>query len=199
MLAGFLLQFTRPISSLYAVSGHAVSQRSQTENVVVRIEAKSGTKRARAGTLYPAPGLDQPGFTLVETIVAMSILTFVVVSLYAAFSIGFACIKVAREDLRADQILVQKLETLREYDWSSLTNGYVLTNSMAVFSSEGGIEYGVNMSITPAPVTESYSNTLRQVTASVFWSSGGGFGSGVTHQRSMTTLVSQNGLQTYKP
>ena len=129
----------------------------------------------------------------------MTILTFVVVSLYAAFSFGFACINVAREDLRADQVLVQKLETLREYDWSSLTNGYVLTNSTAVFSTEGGIDYAVNMSITPAPVTESYSNTLRQVTASVFWSSGGGFGSGVAHQRSMTTLVSQNGLQTYKP
>ena len=165
----------------------------------MRIEVKSGTKRARTGTRYPAPGLDQPGFTLVETVVAMSILTFVVVSLYAAFSFGFACMKVAREDLRADQILVQKLETLREYNWFSLTNGYVLTNSIAVFSSEGGIEYGVTMSITPAPVTESYSNTLRQVTASVFWSSGGRFGSGVDHRRSMTTLVSQNGLQTYKP
>lgn len=129
----------------------------------------------------------------------MSILTFVVVSLYAAFSVGFASIKFAREDLRADQILVQKLETLRAYDWSKLTNGYVLTNSIAAFSDEGGIEYGVNMSITPAPVTESYSNTLLQVTASVFWNSGGGFGSGVTNLRSMTTLVSQNGLQTYKP
>ena len=165
----------------------------------MRIEAKSGWKRARTGTLYPAPGLAHPGFTLLETLVAMTILTFVVVSLYAAFSFGFACINVAREDLRADQVLVQKLETLREYDWSSLTNGYVLTNSIAVFSSEGGIEYGVTMSITPAPVTESYSNTLRQVTASVFWSSGGRFGSGVDHRRSMTTLVSQNGLQTYKP
>ena len=126
--------------------------------------------------------------------VSTGLLTFMVVALYAAFSFGFSSIKLAQEDVRADQILVQKLETLRVYDWSKITNGYIPTNLTTSFSTSGGVDYDVKFAISPAPLTESYSNTLRQVTVELSWDS-----AGVTRSRSITTLVSQNGLQTYKP
>ena len=133
-------------------------------------------------------------FTIVETVVATLLLTSALVALYAAFSFGFGTIKLSQEDLRADQILVQKLETLRVYDWSKITNGYIPTAFTESFSAEGGVTYDGEIAVTAAPVIESYRHTLRQVTVSLSWESGG-----VLRSRSMTSFVSQDGLQTYKP
>lgn len=133
-------------------------------------------------------------FTIVETVVATLLLTSSVLALYAAFSFGFRVIKLSQEDLRADQVLVQKLETLRVYDWSKVTSGFIPTNITESFSEHGGVTYDVAIEITSAPVIESYSDTLRQVTVSSSWESGGAL-----RHRSMTTFVSKNGLQTYKP
>jgi len=126
--------------------------------------------------------------------VSVCLLTLVVVTIYGAFSFGFSVIKLSQEDTRANQILLQKVETLRIYDWTKITNGYFPTNFTASFSTNGGITYQGTLAITPAPMTESYSNTLRQVTASLTWVS-----TGVPRLRKVTTLVSENGIQTYKP
>ena len=133
-------------------------------------------------------------FTIVETVVATLLLTSSVLALYAAFSFGFRVIKLSQEDLRADQVLVQNLETLRVYDWSKVTSGFIPTNITESFSENGGVTYDVAIEITSAPVIESYSDKLRQVTVSLSWESGGAF-----RNRSMTTFVSKDGLQTYKP
>ena len=125
---------------------------------------------------------------------SVCLLTLVVVTIYGAFSFGFSVIKLSQEDTRANQILLQKVETLRIYDWTKITNGYFPTNFTASFSTNGGITYQGTLAITPAPMTESYSNTLRQVTASLTWVS-----TGVPRLRKVTTLVSENGIQTYKP
>jgi hypothetical protein len=134
---------------------------------------------------------------LVELIVGAGILAFTIVALYGAFSFGFSTIKVSQEDIRADQILVRKLETLRVYDWTNIINNYVPTNFIAYYSTNGGVTYDVTLSVTPfvpSTANESYTDSLRQVTVSVDWISGG-----VPRTRSMTTLVSQYGIQTYKP
>jgi len=139
-------------------------------------------------------------FTLVEVIIGAGILVFTVVSLYGAFSFGFSTIKLSQEEVRADQILVQKLETLRVYDWSRITNNYVPTNFASTYSTTGpehGVTYYGSLSVTPfipSRVNESYSDSLRLVNASVEWISGG-----ISRTRSMTTLISQYGIQTYKP
>jgi len=156
----------------------------------VRIESKF----QRGSGVHGGCGNPARAFTIVETVVATLLLTLAVVALYAAFSFGFGTIKLSREDLRAGQILVQKLETLRVYDWSRITNGYIPTDLTESFVTDGAETYDVAMEVTPAPVIESYSDTLRQVTVSLSWESGG-----VLRNRSMTTFVSKDGLQTYKP
>ena len=136
-------------------------------------------------------------FTLVEVIVGAAILALTVVALYGAFSFGFSTIKVSQEDVRADQILVQKLETLRVYNWTNVISNYVPTNFTAYYSTNGGVTYEGSLSVTPfVPTTanETYTDSLRQVTVSVAWISGG-----VPRTRSMTTFVSQYGIQTFKP
>jgi hypothetical protein len=124
----------------------------------------------------------------------MWLLMVVVVGLFGAFSFGFSTIKISQEDARASQILLQKLETLRVYDWSKITNGYFPKNFTVSYSPNGGVTYDGAIEIEPVPTAESYSNTLRQVTVSLSWVS-----TGVPRYRVVTTLVSQNGIQTYKP
>src|SRR5262245_41159562 len=101
----------------------------------VRIDVKSHWRRIGFHTVYPAPTRGRSGYTFAETLVAIWLLTSVLVSLYGAFSFGFSTIKLSQEDLRASQILLQKLETLRIYDWSKITNGYFPTNFTAYYST----------------------------------------------------------------
>lgn len=136
-------------------------------------------------------------FTLVELMVGAGVLAVTIVALYGAFSFGFSTIKLSQQEVRADQILVQKLETLRVYNWTNIVNNYVPTNFTEWFSANGGVSYDGAVNVTtfvPSAANESYSDTLRQVTVSVGWISGG-----VPRVRTMTTLVSQYGIQNYKP
>ncbi len=140
-------------------------------------------------------------FTLIETVVAFGILGLVIFSFYAALSSGFTTIRVSQEDVRADQILMQKLETLRVYHWTRIfTNGYVPDTFQTGFSVTNGVTNGVvydgTITLSAFPVStanESYSNSLRQVTVSLNWLS-----AGVPRTRTITTLVSQYGIQTYR-
>ena len=118
-------------------------------------------------------------------------LAFLILSLYGAFSFGFKVIKVSQEGVRADQILTDRLEALRLCNWSNLTNSF-LPGSFTV-TNQGTIFNGT-ISATQPPMAESYSDTLRQVSVTVSWDSGGG-----TRSRTMSTFVSQYGIATYKP
>jgi hypothetical protein len=146
----------------------------------------------------PRFSLGQRGYALAEVLVAAAILGFLVTSLYGAFSFGFGVIKLSKEDVRADQIMVERLEALRIYNWTNVTTAYFPTNFTEYLEASDtngiGTLFNGTFTISPAPITESYSNTLRQATVKVSWTSGT-----VPRQRTMTTLVSKNGIQTYKP
>src|SRR2546428_9748089 len=66
-------------------------------------------------------------YTLVEVIVAVLVLALMLISLYGGFSSGFAVVKLARENIRATQIMMQKMETVRLLKWSQLldTNNFL--------------------------------------------------------------------------
>ncbi len=141
------------------------------------------------------------GFTLIETVVAFGILALVIFSLYAALSFGFTTVRLSQEDVRADQILMQKMETLRVYHWTKIfTNGYLPDTFTAPFAVSGtnniGVTYNGAITVTNFPksaANESYYDTLRQVIVTLNWVSGG-----VQRNRSITTFVSQYGVQTYR-
>lgn len=138
-------------------------------------------------------------FTLAETLVATGLLALVAVSLCGAFTFGFRVVRVAQENVRADQIMVEEMEMLRLYDWSKITNNsFIPTNLTARFSGSvangTGVVYTATFAITPLTMTESYSNSLRQVQLTLAWTSGG-----APRNRTIATFVSQNGIETYKP
>jgi len=143
--------------------------------------------------------INQAGFTLAEAMVATLIVALLFTSLYSGISYGFTMINLARENLRATQILQEKMETLRLYNWDQInTAGFIPTNFLAPYwdTNSGitspGFYYTGSVSIANAPITESYSNDLRMVKVEVRWVS-----SSVPRVREMETFVSKNGLQNY--
>jgi prepilin-type N-terminal cleavage/methylation domain-containing protein len=156
-------------------------------------------------------------FTLVEVVVCIAIISLALVSLYGGISSGFSVINVARENLRGNQVLVEKLETIRLYNWDQInSNGFipatftapffpsVMTNIVGTNSDGspkyasytnnygGGLTYYGTVRITNAPFTTPYSTNLKMVTVSLTWTNGN-----IPRQRKMQTLISANGLQDY--
>ena len=136
-------------------------------------------------------------FTLMEIMVAVGVAGIVFLSVYAGLSSGFAIVELSRENLRATQIAQEKMETIRLYTWDQVTTpGFIPTNFTDVFfsgtQSASGLTYTGAVSIVDAPVTESYSNDLKEVTVSVSWAS-----AGVLRIREMRTFISRYGLQNY--
>lgn len=119
-------------------------------------------------------------------------------ALYAGIAFGFNTIKFARENTRATQIMLEKMEIIRLYRWEQLTsNGFVPTNTFTVpYYSIGGTNSGLLytgiVSITDTPLTTSYATNMKQISITLNWSTGK-----TPRSRSMTTYVSQNGMQSY--
>ncbi|MBI4663684.1 MAG: hypothetical protein HY735_33195 [Verrucomicrobia bacterium] len=129
--------------------------------------------------------------------VAVGISGIMFVSLYAGLSSGFAVAQLARENLRAGQILQEKMETIRLYTWQQInTSGFIPTNFVAPFyastQATSGLVYTGRVTIAQAPVSEVYSNDLKMVQVEVDWVS-----ARTPRKREMSTFVSQYGLQNY--
>src|SRR5262249_28510532 len=142
--------------------------------------------------------ITQQGYTLVEVMVAASLLGFMIVSLFAGFSSGFAVLRIARENLRATQILEERMEVLRLIKWDDVNSpGFIPTNFIAPFypadttaSTASGIAYTGTVSVINAPISESYANNLRAIQINLTWMSGN-----ILRSRQMISYVSRYGLQ----
>jgi uncharacterized protein (TIGR02598 family) len=147
-------------------------------------------------TIKTCPDRSEAGFSIVEGTVAMGIIGVLFVALLAGFTSGFSVIRLARENVRATQILQEKMETVRLFNWDQInTAGFIptsFTNSFDPTNSSKGVIYRGTVTITNAPLTEIYTNKIRQVIVDLNWTSGT-----VNRSRRMTTLVSRNGLQNY--
>jgi hypothetical protein len=139
--------------------------------------------------------------TFMEVLVGTSIMAIMFASLYTAMSSGFSMVTLARENLRATQIMLNRMEGLRLYNWNQLVySNMVPTTFTENFYPVGnvgntGITYYATMNITNVtmdpPATYS-AGMVRRVTVEVKWNSGG-----VERTRQMSTYVSEYGVQNY--
>src|SRR5262245_43649051 len=90
------------------------------------------------------------GFTLVESIVATMVAMTMLSAHYLAFASGFALMTVTREDLRASQIMLQRMEAVRLSGYNQLTNTTTFPPSTTQYYDEkdqtngnGGVAYTV--------------------------------------------------------
>jgi len=139
--------------------------------------------------------------TLVEVMIGVGILGIMMVSFYGGFAFAFAEIRVARENVRATQILEERMEVVRLLNWDQLVNmpGYIPSTFSAPFYSENitnpppdDFLFSGTVNVANAPLTETYAEDLRMITIEVKWTSGK-----ILRKRKMTTFVSQYGMQKY--
>ena len=137
-------------------------------------------------------------FSLVEATVSMGVLGSIVVALFSGFTTGFFTMQLARENLRATQIMLEKMETIRLYSWDQInTAGFIPVYFTAPYdpnASEGeqGVMYRGTMHITNAPIASSYAPDMRLVVVSLQWKTGH-----LNRTRSFTSYISRYGLQDY--
>src|SRR3954466_14158681 len=64
----------------------------------------------------------QSAFTLVEVMVGVMLLAILLPSFYLGLSQGFSVVRVTRENLRANQILQEKMEVIRLYTFDQISS-----------------------------------------------------------------------------
>jgi Tfp pilus assembly protein PilV len=150
---------------------------------ICRINCKSGSQASGRG------------FTLIEPVIGLAILVLLIIAFYGGVAQGIFTMRMAREDQRATQIMLQKTETIRMCTWQQITNGSIPKNFTTTYTPGGtahGITYTGSIDIANAPVSAPYSNNLKVVTVNLDWTTGG-----IKRQRQMRTLVSRWGLNNY--
>src|SRR6266404_5986703 len=122
-------------------------------------------------------GRPRAAFTIVEIIMSVVVLAVMMISLFGGFSAGFAVVQLARENLRATQILLQKTEDVRLYSWSQVTNStYFKTTFQDWYNpsgtnsnSAGAVYQGIVKGSAPTTNPAAYANNTKAVTMTLFW------------------------------
>lgn len=139
-------------------------------------------------------------FTLVELMVGVLIFSIAVAALCLTISFSVATTRSAQENLRASQIMVEKMEYMRLYNWAQITNDAAIPKTFtAVFNpsstdspnGNGNMVYHGQISINPVWFNSNCATNMRLVTVTLNWTSKR------PQARRMQTFVARNGLQQY--
>jgi type II secretory pathway pseudopilin PulG len=139
------------------------------------------------------------GTTLVEVVVAAAILVVVGAGIIGSLGYGFFTTQLFRENQRATQIILEKVETLRLYSWDQInSNGFIPATFTNVYDPKAavgqqGVTYYGTLAVSNFPSGTSYSTNMRQLTLTLRWNTGGN----TPHRRTLTTCVAKDGIQNY--
>jgi hypothetical protein len=143
----------------------------------------------------------QLAYAMIEVLMGVAIMGVMFVSLYGGMSSGFAVTQLARENLRGTQIMLERMEGIRLYNWNQLVFSNMVpttfTNYYYPLATNGeskGIVYYGTMTITNQGLNPSvtYSDLVRTIVVSINWTN-----SMIPRSRSMSTIVAKNGIQNY--
>src|SRR5437879_9302984 len=142
------------------------------------------------------PKTQESGMTLVDVVMSTAILSLMSIGVIGSLTYGFFVMQMARENQRATQILLEKVETIRLYSWDQVnSNGFIPTSFTDVYdpqavSSQQGVTYSSTLTIdaftnatsgsVSTPTT--YSTNMRQVTVTLNW-----YTRSVSRSRSLVT------------
>jgi type II secretory pathway pseudopilin PulG len=139
------------------------------------------------------------GTTLAEVVIATAILGLSIAGIMGAIFSGFFAMDRTRENQRATQIILEKLETIRLYKWSQVVTPNFIPNTFSdSFDPQApqgsrGITYYGTLVIEPFPYTASYKDKMRQVTVTLIWTSK----NKLQRSRSFITYIAKDGVQNY--
>ena len=132
--------------------------------------------------------------TLVEVVAAVAILAISAGGLMAALASGFRTMQMARENQRATQVLMERAEMLRLYNWEQVTNGVVPATFTEIYDPQDneGCTYKGTITIDSVPYSTSYSSDMRRVVIRLKWET-----QGIPRNRVLTTQIAKDGQQNY--
>jgi len=160
-------------------------------------------------TSLPAPQIKtrrwRSAFTLVEVMLAVVVASIIFAAVGFGLTTGFGLVQISREQLRANQICLNRMEGIRLCRWDNqLFNTSIVprtfvdyfypvglnnkTNAYVVYS--GTVTLSTNLNFSPNP---SYATNLCKVTVQVTWTAK----NNLTQTQTVSTLVSKNGVQNY--
>ncbi len=141
----------------------------------------------------------ESGTTLTEVVIATAVLAISVAGILTAVFSGFFIVGRVRENQRATQIILEKVETIRLYSWSQInSNGFIPATFSETYDPQAatgakGITYNGTFTISPFPYTTGYQDDMRQITVSLSWTGE----RNMTRTRSFTTFIAKDGVQNY--
>jgi len=138
------------------------------------------------------------GVTLVEVVMATVIIAVTGAAVISSINYGLLVIRIARENQRATQVMLERLESIRLYSWDQVnSNGFIpaaFTVGIDPSVANSLPYYTGTVTIVQAPIAESYQTNLLQITVEVNWVS-----CQRLQTRTMSSFFSKYGLQTYYP
>lgn len=132
---------------------------------------------------------NQKGTTLIELMIALTVLGTVVGSSIICLAQGFRSVEYARDVTRCSQILQTEMETLRTYNWSALT-GVLGTSTFDPFGDSSTSPMR-NLVCTRTITTEK--TDQRRVALGVTWTDS----YGVSHSKKYESIFTKEGLSDY--
>src|SRR6266498_1021938 len=136
-------------------------------------------------------------FLIIEIVVAILLIGLLVLAVYGAITSGTGTVRMARENLRATQILLYKMESIRLYTWDQLDINFLPTTFIVNYdttsaSTNSGILYYGKVTLVPANTGTSYSDDMKLVTVRLDWKTGQ-----IARSRELSTYVCRTGIQNY--
>ena len=164
----------------------------------------SGVGSGKASSHRQRRAVSGTAFTLVEVLVAMAVLGIMAAAVLGGLSWCLTSVRLARENLRATQIIVEKMEVIRLLTWDQINDPNLIPTTFTApyysatgaSNDTGGLTYYGSVSVLP-PVSWQlsgavYTNDLRVVAVRVYWTN-----QGLPHQRQLNSYVSRYGIQNY--
>jgi type II secretory pathway pseudopilin PulG len=157
-----------------------------------RFEAQNGIMTIRCGKRL------QSGVTLVDVCVALGLLGIMSAGAIGSLRYGLFTMQLARENQRATQVALAKVETIRIYNWNQVTNGTFIPTTFtedydpsAPANSRGAVYTGT-LTITNFPSNTSIAANMREMIVTLNWTT-----RDVAHTRTVITYIAKDGMQNY--
>lgn len=130
-------------------------------------------------------------------------MSIVLISIFAGLFYGSTEIQLSRENLRATQVILEKMEGIRLYTYDQLVSSNMFSSSFttsyypqAAGGQSSGVTYYGQLTISDPGTSTDYNTNMRVVTVSVTWTNQYGR-TAVTRNRQMRTNVARFGIQNY--
>ncbi len=136
--------------------------------------------------------------TLVEVVMAAAMLAIMGGGIFGCFRYGFFTLQLVRENQRATQIMLEKVETIRLYNWDQVNlSGFIPGTFTDAYDPQAtsqtqGVVYNGTVTVAPCSLTSTYATNIKQLTVTLNWST-----RNIQHSRSLTTYIAKDGLQNY--